>query len=157
MGAKAFSIAREKPDSPDVLALLERHLEEMHRCSPSCKVNALPAATLSGDDVRFFAARSAGQLAAIGALKRIDGKRCEIKSMRAADAFRGSGAGKAILDHLLFVARECGCDWIGLETGRHPVFEPAQKLYESRGFKECDAFGEYVSDDFSMCMELHLN
>lgn len=152
----SFEIAAEKPDQPDVLALLERHLAEMHSCSPACKVNALPAVKLAEEGVTFFAARSCGELAAVGALRRIDNERCEIKSMRAADAWRGKGAGKAMLAHLLRTAREKGCNWVGLETGRHPVFEPATRLYSAHGFRECNAFGDYVSDDFSMCMELPL-
>ncbi|MDE1467182.1 GNAT family N-acetyltransferase [Aurantiacibacter sp. D1-12] len=149
-------IAVEQPNRPDILALLHMHLEEMHRYSPSCKVNALPATKLAGQGVTFFAARGGDDLAAIGALKRIDAERCEIKSMRASADWRGKGAGKAMLDHLLDTARARGCTWVGLETGRHPVFEPATKLYSSRGFAECEAFEDYESDDFSMCMSLEL-
>ncbi len=149
-------IAAEAPNAPDILALLEMHLAEMHRSSPACKVNALPAVKLAEPGVTFFAARSDGKLAAVGALKRIDATRCEIKSMRAAADWRGKGAGKAMLDHLLQTARERGCQWVGLETGRYPVFEPAIRLYASRGFAECPAFEAYESDDFSMCMSLDL-
>lgn len=151
-----FDIAEEPPTSQEILALLDAHLEEMHRCSPACKVNALPAGRLAEPDVTLFAARSRGELAAIGALRWLDEARCEIKSMRAAEQWRGKGAGKAMLQHLLRIARARGCTWIGLETGRHPVFEPAQRLYAAYGFAECDAFGDYVSDDFSLCMGMHL-
>jgi putative acetyltransferase len=151
-----FVITAEAPDSADVLALLDRHLEEMHRCSPACKVHALPAKRLAETNVTFFTARVDGELAAIGALREIDAKRGEIKSMRAADDWRGKGAGKAMLRHLLAEARVRGYIWIGLETGRHPVFEPAQRLYASHGFRECPSFGDYLSDDFSLCMGLDL-
>lgn len=159
MSAKAppaFTIAAESPSQPDVLALLELHLEEMHRCSPSCKVNALPATKLAEPGVTFFAARVDGELAAVGAIRRMDDHRCELKSMRASPEWRGRGAGLAILSRLLDEARSRGCTWVGLETGRHPVFSPAHRLYEKHGFHECAAFGDYVSDDFSMCMELNL-
>ncbi|QZH76579.1 MAG: GNAT family N-acetyltransferase [Erythrobacter sp.] len=124
----------------------------MHRCSPACKVHALPAARLADAHVTFFTVRVDGELAAIGALREIDAKRGEIKSMRAADAWRGKGAGKAMVGYLLAEARARGYRWIGLETGRHPVFEPAQRLYAGHGFCECPPFGDYVSDDFSLCL-----
>lgn len=151
-----FTIAREEPTQPEVLALLESHLVEMHRCSPACKVNAMPAARLAQNDVSFFAARVEGELAAVGALKELDPTSGEIKSMRAADQWRGAGAGQAVLTHLLTEARARGYRWIGLETGRHAVFEPAQKLYAKHGFRECPPFAGYESDEFSMCMGLDL-
>ena len=156
MADRAFLIAAEAPDSADVLALLDRHLEGMHRCSPACKVHALPAKRLADPSVTFFTARADGQLAAIGALREIDAGRGEIKSMRAADEWRGTGAGRAMLGHLLAEAHARGYQWLGLETGRHPVFEPAQRLYARHGFRECPPFGDYVSDDFSLCMGLDL-
>ena len=76
--------------------------------------------------------------------------------MRAADAFRGTGAGEAILLHLIATARTQGLTWLGLETGRHEVFEPAQRLYAEHGFAPCDAYADYVLDDFSMCMGMDL-
>lgn len=148
----AFRIAAEDPTRADVLALLEQHLTEMHRCSPACKVNSLPAKRLAEPDVTFFTARVDGALAAIGALKQIDASSGEIKAMRAADNWRARGAGAAILVQLLNEARARGYSWIGLETGRHEVFQPAQRLYAKHGFTECDPFGDYESDDFSLCM-----
>ena len=76
--------------------------------------------------------------------------------MRASDSFRGTGAGEAILLHLIETARAEGLTWLGLETGRHAVFEPAQRLYAKHGFAPCDAYADYVLDDFSMCMGLDL-
>jgi putative acetyltransferase len=92
----------------------------------------------------------------VGALKKIDSQRGELKSMRAAPAFRGKGAGEAILLHLLQEARAQGLNWLGLETGRPEPFQPAGNLYRKHGFRECDAFGEYVSDEFSLCMSRDL-
>ena len=150
--SRALAIAPDPLEAADVLDLLERHLEEMHRCSPACKIHALDAARLKERGVTFFVARQYGELAAVGALKRLGDRRGEIKSMRAADAFRGTGAGEAILLHLIATARDEGLVWLGLETGRHEVFEPAQRLYAKHGFEPCDAYADYVLDDFSICM-----
>nr|WP_237392358.1 GNAT family N-acetyltransferase [Aurantiacibacter rhizosphaerae] len=143
-------------ESPDVLALLDRHLAEMHRSSPACKVHALDAARLKEPGVTFFTARHDGELAAVGALKRLGNRQGEIKSMRAADSYRRTGAGEAILLRLIAAARAEKLTWLGLETGRHAVFEPAQRLYAKHGFVPCDAYADYVLDDFSMCMGMDL-
>lgn len=42
------------------------------------------------------------------------------------------------------------------KTGRLEPFAPAQRLYEAYGFVECAPFGDYVSDEFSLCMAIAL-
>ncbi|USA39553.1 GNAT family N-acetyltransferase [Pelagerythrobacter marinus] len=148
-----YAIAPDRLEDAEVLALLQLHLDEMHSWSPACKVHALPAERLRARDVAFFTARLGGTLAAVGALKELSPDRGELKSMRAAPAFRGKGAGEAILLHLLAEARGRGYRWVGLETGRPEPFRPAMRLYAKHGFAECPAFGDYVADEFSLCME----
>jgi putative acetyltransferase len=72
--------------------------------------------------------------------------------MRAAPVYRGQGAGEAILLHLIAEARRRGYRWLGLETGRPAAYLPAQALYRKHGFAECEDFGDYVGDEFSLCM-----
>ena len=136
--------------------MLELHLVEMHRTSPPDKVHAMPIERLREPDVTFYSAWNGKELAAVGALKQIDLQRGEIKSMRAAPAYRGKGAGEAILLHLIDEARKRGLLWLGLETGGTPDFLPAKRLYEKHGFAECEAFSEYVPDEFSICMGRNL-
>lgn len=135
-----------------VLALLQFHLDEMHKWSPACKVHAMPAERLRQKDVSFISAWDGDKLAGCGAIKHLDEHHGELKSMRAAPEYRGRGVGKAILLHLLTVARERGYLRVSLETGRPEPFQAAQNLYRAHGFMECPPFGDYVSDDFSMCM-----
>ena len=148
-----YRIARDRLEHPEVLALLQLHLDEMHRWSPACQVHAFPAERLREPDVTFFTVRDGEALAAVGALKELDPTRGELKSMRAAPAYRGKGAGEAILLHLLAEAQARGYRWVGLETGRPEPFLPAARLYAKHGFAECPAFGDYVSDEFNLCME----
>ncbi|QSB44387.1 GNAT family N-acetyltransferase [Tsuneonella flava] len=136
-----------------VLDLLQLHLNEMHQWSPACKVHAMPAERLRADDVAFYSAWDGDRLAAVGALKDLGGGRGELKSMRAAPAYRGKGAGRAMLDRLIAEARHRGMEWLGLETGNAAPFDAARALYARNGFAQCPAFGDYVSDDFSICME----
>lgn len=148
-----YRVIEDDLSGPEVAALLELHLDEMHQWSPACKVHALPLERLREPDVTFYTAWDGDTLAAIGALKELGDRRGELKSMRAAPAFRGKGAGRAILERLLAEARARGYAWLGLETGRPEPFVPARRLYERYGFAECPAFGDYVSDEFSLCME----
>jgi len=147
-----YRIVEDDLTGPEVAALLEYHLGEMHQWSPACKVHAMPIERLREPDVTFYSAWAGEELAAVGALKHLSDDRGELKSMRAAPAFRGKGAGQAILAHLMAEARRRGHAWLGLETGRPEPFQPARKLYEKHGFAECPAFGDYVSDEFSLCM-----
>lgn len=149
----AYRIVPDELSHPAVLALLQFHLEEMNAFSPPEKVHAMPAERLRAADVAFFSAWDGDALAAVGALKELGQGRGELKSMRAAPAYRGKGAGRAMLDHLVAKARTWGMNWLGLETGRSAQFADAKLLYAANGFTECAPFGDYLSDDFSLCME----
>lgn len=151
-----YRIREDDLTGPQVADLLAFHLSEMHRWSPACKVHAMPIERLRAPDVTFYSAWDGDTLAAVGALKDLGGERGELKSMRAAPAYRGKGAGRAILEHLLAEAGRRGYRWLGLETGRPAPFQPAQRLYAGYGFAECPPFGDYVSDDFSLCMAREL-
>jgi putative acetyltransferase len=148
-----YRVVEDDLTGPEVAALLELHLGEMHQWSPACKVHAMPLERLREADVTFYCAWDGDALAAVGALKDLGAGRGELKSMRAAPAYRGKGAGKAILEHLMAEARARGYTWLGLETGRPEPFVPARTLYADYGFAECPAFGDYVSDEFSLCMD----
>ncbi len=148
----AYRIIEDDLTGTDISALLQLHLAEMHQFSPPESVHAMPIERLREPDVTFWSAWEGEQLAACGALKHLDDRHGEIKSMRAAPDYRSKGAGKAILLHLLAEAQARGYARVSLETGRPEPFVPAQRLYQSHGFAECPPFGDYVSDHFSMCM-----
>lgn len=148
-----YDIRRDPLESEAVLDLLRFHVAEAGRNSPACKVHAMPAERLRAPDVTFFSAWDGDRLAAVGALRDLGQGRGELKSMRATPAYRGKGAGRAMLDHLIAEAQARGMVWLGLETGNTAPFAPARALYARNGFVVCPAFGDYVSDDFSICME----
>jgi putative acetyltransferase len=91
-----------------------------------------------------------------GALKELDLKHGEIKSMRTPQANRRQGVGRAMLRHIIEVAKERGYERLSLETGAQEGFEPARKLYESFGFEYCGRFGDYPEDPNSVFMSLQL-
>ena len=147
-----FHIREDDLSGPEVAALLAFHLGEMHQWSPPESVHAMPIERLRQPDVTFYTAWQGNQLAACGALKELDPAHGELKSMRAHPDFRGKGAGKAVLEHLLAEARTRSYARVSLETGQPDTYIPARRLYESHGFAECPPFGDYRADGFSICM-----
>jgi putative acetyltransferase len=92
----------------------------------------------------------------VGALKRLDGHHAELKSMHTAEAERGRGIGRAMVEYLLSVARERGFRRVSLETGSQPAFASSRALYASAGFIPCGAFGDYRPSQNSTFMTLSL-
>jgi putative acetyltransferase len=142
---------------PQIGALLDEHLRDMHSQSPPESVHALDLQRLRAPDISFWAAWSAaGELMGCGALKALDAGHAEVKSMRTAQAFRRSGVGRAMLSHLIAEARSRGFTRLSLETGTQPGFDPARRLYERFGFRYCGPFEGYVEDPNSVFMTLQL-
>jgi len=141
---------------PAIHALLNEHLRNMYELSPPESVHALDLAKLRGPDITFWSAWEGSVLLGCGALKELDPRHGEVKSMRTPQALRRRGAGRAILAHIVGVARERGYERLSLETGSNAAFVPAQKLYGSFGFGHCGPFGDYVEDPNSVFMTLRL-
>lgn len=137
--------------------LVALHLSGMHANSPACKIHALPIEKLRQPGVTFYSAWVDRELAGMGALRALDARHGELKSMRVAPDWLGKGVGEAVLVHLLDVSRKCGYSRVSLETGKGPAFEPAIGLYRKHGFVNCEAFADYVLDDFSQCLTLTLS
>jgi putative acetyltransferase len=141
---------------PAIHELLREHLRHMHELSPPESVHALDLDKLRAPDVTFWSAWEGSLLLGCGALKELDAKHGEVKSMRTPSALRRRGAGKALLEHIIRVARSRSYERLSLETGSHDAFRPAQRLYESAGFVYCGPFGNYVEDPNSVFMTLRL-
>jgi len=152
----AFALREDDLTGPEVIALLEQHLVEMHSHTPAESVHALDVERLRAPGVTFWSAWSDGRLAGCGALKELDPAHGEIKSMRTADAFRGRGVGRVVLGHLIDVARVRGYTRLSLETGSNPPFGSARRLYERHGFAYVPPFGDYAPDPWSVFMSLAL-
>lgn len=149
---QTITIGEDDLTGEDIIALLRYHLDQMVQHSPICSVHAFPAERLRAPDVTFYALRVDGQLAACGALKQIDARHGELKSMRTDPAYLRRGLGEAMLLHLMAEAQARGYARLSLETGRPEPFHAAHALYRKHGFAECPPFGDYTEDPFSMCM-----
>lgn len=141
---------------PQVLALLNEHLANMYELSPPESVHALDVSKLRAPGITFWTAWDEGVLLGCGALKELSSQHAEVKSMRTPAALRRKGAARAVLAHIIDVARERRYERLSLETGSVTAFVPAQKLYESFGFTYCGPFEGYTADPHSVFMTLTL-
>lgn len=132
--------------------LVARHLAGMHDSSPPESVHALGIDELRQPSISVWSAWVDGDVAGIAALKQLDARRGELKSMRVDDRFLGTGVGRALLRHVVAEAARRGMTSLWLETGATPDFVPAQRLYASEGFTDCGPFEDYALDPHSVFM-----
>ena len=149
-------VEQHDPGSPAAVALVERHLAFARAHSPPEDVHALEVAGLEDRDVTFFGIRDGDDLVCMGALQQLDEGHGEIKSMHTAERARGRGVARAMLDHLLAVARVRGYRRVSLETGTMAAFAPARSLYARAGFVVCEPFADYRASVSSVHMTLEL-
>jgi putative acetyltransferase len=140
----ASEIAIDDPRKADVRALIERHLMFCLSETPPEHSFALDVDALVQPTIVFLSYRdSDGTVLGVGAIKELDPAHAELKSMHTAAEARGCGVGRAVLDHLLSVARSRGYQRVSLETGTTPGFTAARALYESNGFVPAEPFADY--------------
>ena len=137
---------------PEIRALLDEHLRDMALLSPPESVHALDLDGLRAPEVTFWTAWSNGDLMGCGALKELDPRHGEIKSMRTSVAHRRRGVARAILRHIIQEAEKRSYSRLSLETGSMDGFQPAQQLYQSFGFAYCPPFADYENDPNSVFM-----
>jgi putative acetyltransferase len=128
----------------------------MYELSPPDQVFAFDVGKLKAPEVSFWTAWRGELLLGCATLKELSSSQGEIKSMRTPSAWRRMGVGRALVDHIIDVARSRGYQSLYLETGRHPAFIPAQTLYERAGFRRCGPFGAYRENGNSVFMSLSL-
>lgn len=151
-------IATDDPRTPDVHALLTRHLELMHAQSDPEDVHALDVDALTAPHITFVSAREGadGALLGVGALAEIGPGHGEIKSMHTAEAARRRGVAGSLLAHLVGLAVDRGYARVSLETGSDDHFTAARALYARAGFVECPPFAAYEPSDASTFLTLDL-
>lgn len=80
----------------------------------------------------------AGQIMAMGGIRRLPDGAAEIVRIFTRPQFRGMGLGTQAVDHLLTEARQLGYGMVRLDTG---VFmTSAHKIYHAAGFQLCEPY-----------------
>jgi putative acetyltransferase len=141
---------------PAIHALLQEHLQDMRALSPPESVHALDLDGLRKPEVTFWTAWANGELQGCGALKELDARHAEIKSMRTASMHLRKGVARTLLEHIIAEARRRSYRRLSLETGSMEAFAPARALYAAFGFGYSRPFAGYVEDPYSVFMTREL-
>ncbi|GAA4355131.1 GNAT family N-acetyltransferase [Kangiella marina] len=142
---------------PEIAQLLNQHLEEMRATSPPESKHALDLNALRSNDITFWTLWDNDKLAGCIALKKLDERHAEIKSMRTAPDYARRGVATRLLEHLILESQKQGYHRLSLETGSMPYFNPARQLYQKHGFKLCEPFADYREDPNSVFMTKSLD
>ena len=141
-------------DDPQVNDLLNKHFVELRTVSPQGSTHVLDILGLKHESIRFWSLWENNELIGCGAIKFLDEKQGEFKSIRVADKYRRSGAGEKIIFHLINQAKQIGINKLSIETGAGEFFAPARKLFKKFGFKTCKPFAHYKDDPNSCYFSL---
>lgn len=141
---------------PEVVGLLKEHLQNMADITPSESIHALDIEELQKPDVTFWSVWEGSELIGCGALKELDPRHGEIKSMRTATSHLRKGVASLLLEYIMDEARQRCYRRISLETGATDAFKSARSLYTKFGFTYCEPFAEYVPDSNSVYMTIEL-
>jgi putative acetyltransferase len=150
-----FVIRRERPDQPEVEALIAALDGYLMSLYPPEANHILDVQALLGADVAFLVARDGEQAVGTAAYRRMPGEPetdgvayGEVKRMYVDPAYRGRRLGVQLLGALEDGLRADSCRLAVLETGRHQ--HEAVALYERCGYTERAAFGGYPDNGLSV-------
>ena len=144
-------------DNPKVNELLVNHFKELRSVSPENSCHVLDIKGLKTENIKFWSLWEEDELVGCGALKFLEKKHGELKSIRIADTFRKKNYGKKVIEHLILEAKKLEITKLSLETGAGNFFEPARKLFRNCGFKDCDPFDDYKENPDSCYMTIDIN
>ena len=148
----AMEIRVDDLSGPAIARLLQEHLQNMRLLSPPESVHALDLEGLRKPEITFWSAWQESALLGCGALKELDARHGEIKSMRTASVHLRKGVAAGLMRHMLEEARRRSYRRLSLETGSMAAFAPARSLYARFGFQQCGPFADYVEDPNSVFM-----
>lgn len=153
----ALVIREVDPLGADAMALLREAAEDARALYPELFTDQSPPPTN-----RPLTERSAYVVAyvgetplACGAIVPHEATVAEVRRMYVHRAHRRQGLARAVLSHLVGLAREFGYRRLVLETGFRQA--AAMKFYDQAGFERIPPFGRYVDDPTSVCYELTLS
>lgn len=152
LGPHEISVAEMDPAAASRRAVLNAHWAHSAAESPSESCHSLGLDDLRRDDVTFWAALRDGDAVGMVALRALDRRRGQVKSMHVLASQRGMGVADLLMETLLSVARRRGYRQLFLETGASESYVPAVKVYQRFGFAECPPFGDYAIDPYSLYM-----
>jgi putative acetyltransferase len=151
---RSLEIRQVPPDDRDLHMLIENLDEEMLKLYPAEGIFGVDFSDPKVKEMTFCVAYVGGNPAGCGGLRPLDGNTAELKRFFVERNFRGRGVASMILNFIEGKAGEQGFTTIKLETG--PKQPEAIGLYRQFGYREIEAYGEYVGCEHSYCMEKNL-
>ena len=136
--------------------LLIKHFIELKSVSPEGSTHVLDIDGLKVNGIKFWSLWENSELVGCGALKFLNEKHGEFKSIRVSDKFRGKGYGKKIIYYLIDQSKKLGIEKLSVETGSGEFFSLARKLFKSCGFLSCGPFAHYKEDPNSCYFNLKI-
>jgi len=150
-----LTIRRERPDQPDVAALLSSLDAYLATLCPPQANHILDLQALLDPSVQFFVARQRDRAVGTAACRSMPGEAAtggvrygEVKRMYVDPAVRGQGVGLQLLQQLEGALRDEGIALALLETGRDQA--EAVRLYERAGYRPHPPFGGYPDNGLSV-------
>lgn len=137
---------------PAVIGLLQEHLQSMALHSPPESIHALDLDALRKPEITFWTVWQDDELMGCGALRELDSRHGEIKSMRTASRHLRKGVATRLMHHILEEAKRRCYRQLSLETGSMEAFAPARRMYAGLGFELCLPFADYSADPNSLFM-----
>jgi putative acetyltransferase len=155
-GAGAVRMTLERPDRPDVWALVEALDAFQKPLYPPESHHGIDLDALLQPNVLFAVMRNTSGLAiGCGALVLGGDGTGELKRMYVMPAQRGGGRARTLLSWLELQGAERGCRTFRLETGIHQ--HEALAFYAAAGYRRRGRFGDYPDDPLSVFMEKQAN
>ena len=152
-----MTIAIESPLQDDVRELVSALSAHLLPLSPREFQFGIGVEEMAEPRTTVFVARDDdGVAVGCGALTVHDDGIGEVKRMFTVPEARGARIGARILDAIIVWARQCGLEWLMLETGSTPEFASAHRLYERMGFRSRGPFHDYPDSGWSAFYELRL-
>ncbi|MGL5446666.1 MAG: GNAT family N-acetyltransferase [Rhabdaerophilum sp.] len=142
---------------PRVTTLLRYHFEQNRAVTPEGSAHVLDLSAMQVPEISFWTIWEGQELLGMGALKRMNARDGEVKSMRTYDRAQRRGVASAMVKHIIAAAGSAGLARLFLETGSFDYFRPARELYTRHGFVECGPFEGYKPDRNSTFMVLQLS
>jgi len=145
------TILRERPDTPDAIALILELEAELDPLYPRASRHGYSVDKLIAQGVIFFVIRCDGAPAGCGGVQLFGAEYGELKRMYVRPQWRGLGLAKQLLERLEDYARGQQIGLLRLETGIHQ--HAAIRLYERMGYQPIPPFGAYREDPNSLFFE----
>ena len=144
-------------DNQEVHELLIKHFIELRAASPEGSAHVLDIPGLKVSSIKFWSLWKDDMLMGCGALKFLDKKHGEFKSIRIHNDFRNQGNGINVINHLINEAKKLNINRLSIETGAGDFFIPARKLFKKCGFETCKPFAHYKEDVNSVYLTKIIN